>query len=223
MPKYRNQILGYGEDALTLAYLQNQGKRRTLSKAIRKELGTIGKLSLRSDKCEIYYRPSFGRAYTGEPDFIIFAKTEDNSIGYWIVGESKWDNSSEYKKDGRIAIKNNQEIMRIKKLEALRRYWDFTRKNGIPNDRQYSNKIGRALGVKSQNMKGTILFSNVRDFLKRATKYFGKYTEVAILPLLVVFVKKGQKKAYVGKKSKMAVVTIKYTQDDAYVKLGYVT
>jgi uncharacterized protein with HEPN domain len=77
--------LGYGEDALTLVYLQNKEKRKELFDRI----NSIEELKdVVSDNCIIFYRPSFGRRYGfGEPDFIIFNKKE-NIV---IFGESKWD------------------------------------------------------------------------------------------------------------------------------------
>jgi len=86
MEENKKYILGYGEDALTLVYLQNKEKREELFdrinsiKAFKEEVA--------NDDCIIFYRPSFGRKYGfGEPDFIIFNKKE-NIV---IFGESKWD------------------------------------------------------------------------------------------------------------------------------------
>ena len=69
------QILGYGEDSLTLW-------------ALKRELGTILRSlcdTSRPENCKVLYRPSFGRGHGfGEFDFIILA---DACV---YLGESKW-------------------------------------------------------------------------------------------------------------------------------------
>jgi hypothetical protein len=66
-------LYGYGEDALTLKWLQELGNTF-------EEEAVIAK----------FYRPSFGRGRGGygEPDFLILTNADD-SLTIWI-GESKW-------------------------------------------------------------------------------------------------------------------------------------
>ena len=93
------KVYAYGEDAVTLW-------------AIKSKLGEI--LSLLNDdsieeKCEVFYRPSFGRSggpkssQFGEFDFIILSE----NILY--LGESKWDGSSELQK-GILELRDEQKL-----------------------------------------------------------------------------------------------------------------
>jgi len=100
MEENKKYILGYGEDSLTLVYLQNKEKRKELFDRINsiEELKDVA-----NDDCIIFYRPSFGRKYgPGEPDFIIF--NQEKKI--LILGESKWNN---------INIKNLKEQLENRK------------------------------------------------------------------------------------------------------------
>ena len=84
-----NNIMGYGEDALTLWALKNQ---------LRKILDPFKDATDVGD-CLIFYRPSFGRsggpdsAEFGEFDAIVASREK-----YYLI-ESKWDNHSNYAKE----------------------------------------------------------------------------------------------------------------------------
>jgi hypothetical protein len=81
-------LRGYGEDALTFWALKNEKKK------ILKKWGKIN---------AIYYRPSFGRGRNiGEFDFIILTSSR------LILGESKWDESGEIGKNGKVKLRAPQ-------------------------------------------------------------------------------------------------------------------
>ena len=88
-------ILGYGEDSLTLIFLQKPGKRMELSKGINNAWKLTGKskISLKQESCLIFYRPSFARGINGlgEPDFIILDLLLPKVDGFDILNELKKD------------------------------------------------------------------------------------------------------------------------------------
>jgi hypothetical protein len=92
------QILGYGEDALTLWAIKNK---------LDVILETVGD-SFDPSMCQMFFRPSFGRRggdsspQFGEFDFIILSKDR------LYLGESKWVRSSEKLKDGILELRVEQ-------------------------------------------------------------------------------------------------------------------
>jgi hypothetical protein len=104
------QIIGYGEDALTLWAITNK-----LGVILRK-LGDDTEPSA----CKVFYRPSFGRrggesrAEFGEFDFIILARD------LLYLGESKWDRSSEEIKKGVLKLRAEQ----TRRYEVFKFYID---------------------------------------------------------------------------------------------------
>ena len=94
------QILGYGEDALTLWAIQNK------LDVILQTLNDSSDPSM----CQVFYRPSFGRSggpgspQFGEFDFIVLSKNR------LYLGESKWDRSSEKLRDGVIELRPEQTL-----------------------------------------------------------------------------------------------------------------
>src|SRR3990172_9347373 len=92
------EILGYGEDALTLWSLKNK------LGFILASLGDSSDIS----KCLAFFRPSFGRrggkrrSEFGEFDFIILAEQD------LYLGESKWDKSSEIIVNGLMDLRPEQ-------------------------------------------------------------------------------------------------------------------
>lgn len=92
------QMLGYGEDALTLWALKQ--KMPDILQSL--DGSTV------PEDCLVFYRPSFGRrggeerAEFGEFDFILVTKK-----GGLYLGESKWDNSSE-RKEQSIFLRDEQ-------------------------------------------------------------------------------------------------------------------
>ena len=103
------EIMGYGEDALTLWAMKN--RLRTILKQLRD--------STPSASCKVFFRPSFGRgggARFGEFDFVILA---DRSV---YLGESKWHRSQEKKADGTITLGAPQ-LARHKMLRFYIEQW----------------------------------------------------------------------------------------------------
>jgi len=92
------QILGYGEDALTLWAIKN--KLDVILEAVEDSSDP----SMR----QVFFRPSFGRRggdsspQFGEFDFIILTKDR------LYLGESKWVRSSEKLKDGVLELRDEQ-------------------------------------------------------------------------------------------------------------------
>ena len=113
-----NEILGYGEDALTLWALKRH---------ISTILDHFKDKSLPSD-CLTFYRPSFGRhskenaSVFGEFDAIV-----SSPQNIYLI-ESKWDNLTEYKND-KLVIRPEQ-LMRHQILSWYLAHWN----------RKYSNK-----------------------------------------------------------------------------------
>jgi hypothetical protein len=94
------EILGYGEDALTLWAMTD--KLSTIFDTLRD--------GSKASKCRIFLRPSFGRAggptsaQFGEFDFIILAERR------LYLGESKWDKSSEGIQQGVLQLAEHQRL-----------------------------------------------------------------------------------------------------------------
>jgi hypothetical protein len=92
------QILGYGEDALTLWAMKN--KLDVILEALND--------SSDPSTCQVFFRPSFGHSggdkspQFGEFDFIILSQ---NGL---YLGESKWDRLSEKLKDGVLELPAKQ-------------------------------------------------------------------------------------------------------------------
>jgi hypothetical protein len=93
-------ILGYGEDALTLWALKNK------LPAMLEKLDDKSSLS----ECKALFRPSFGRrggenkAQFGEFDFILLSKEQ------LYLGESKWHRSSENINNGLLELREEQRL-----------------------------------------------------------------------------------------------------------------
>ena len=108
------EILGYGEDALTLWSLKNR---------LDFILASLGDSSDTS-KCQAFFRPSFGRSggnkssQFGEFDFILLA---EHRI---YLGESKWDRSSEEIDNGYIKLRTEQ-LLRHKQFKFYVEEWAF--------------------------------------------------------------------------------------------------
>ncbi len=99
------EIKGYGEDSLTLWALKNK-----LKEIIEGCLSSDEIYDLK--KCEVYYRPSFGRGEYGIGEFDFIIKVN----GKIILGESKWWKSGEVTSNG-IKLRDAQ-VNRHKNLIA---------------------------------------------------------------------------------------------------------
>lgn len=92
------EILGYGEDALTLWAITN---RLPMILQALKDTSTVS-------RCRTVFRPSFGRkggersAQFGEFDFILLAER------CLYLGERKWDRSSEDVQEGVLQLREQQ-------------------------------------------------------------------------------------------------------------------
>lgn len=108
------EILGYGEDALTLWSLKN--KLNFILTSLKDPSD--------ENQCRALFRPSFGRrggvrsSQFGEFDFILLA--EQNLY----LGESKWDGSSEKIIDGVIHLRPEQ-LLRHKLFKFYVEEWAF--------------------------------------------------------------------------------------------------
>jgi hypothetical protein len=108
------EILGYGEDALTLWAIQNK---------LGKILSALGELEDKS-KLRVLFRPSFGRSggsgssQFGEFDFIVLCNRT------LLLGESKWDGSSEKVTDGKLNLRAEQ-ILRHQIFKFYVQEWSF--------------------------------------------------------------------------------------------------
>jgi hypothetical protein len=87
-----SDILGYGEDALTLWALKN----------CLKQVLVIFNDNTNPKDCLIFYRPSFGRSGgKGNSEFGEFDAIVASREKYYLM-ESKWDNHSKYEKESLI-------------------------------------------------------------------------------------------------------------------------
>jgi hypothetical protein len=104
------QVIGYGEDALTLWAIANK------LDVILDRLGDDSEPSA----CKVFYRPSFGRhggessAQFGEFDFIILGRH------CLYLGESKWDRSPKGKENGVLKLRTEK----TRRHEVFRFYID---------------------------------------------------------------------------------------------------
>jgi len=183
--KITPSILGYGEDSLTLRLLQNWGQRKALSDQLKEDFD----ITLNQKKTEVFYRPSFGRGYVGEPDFVIFTRNSNSTKWYWIIGESKWDKSNEISKRNELRLGKGQEVVRIDKLRNLLEFWHKYRSSANGEWAAYYQEIGEAFQInKNVRLKDSTLISTVADFLKRADNFFPPGAKVELLALVLVFI-----------------------------------
>ena len=157
------ELIGYGEDALTLWGLTHR-------------LGDIinpfaDKTPI--DSCSVFFRPSFGRhggpksSEFGEFDFILIT----NQAVY--LGESKWHRSSEDLVDGKLHLRPEQlerhEIMAWYIREwsegAFKDWSDFFTKKG--------GKISKRNIVKPLPPPGSLLSENLSKLLTEVQNRFG--------------------------------------------------
>lgn len=151
------EILGYGEDSLTLWALRNKLK----------EILSPFNDNSTEDQCIIFYRPSFGRkggnksSQFGEFDFIILSETTI------YLGESKWD---------RTSIKNNEFKIRDEQLrrhKIFKKYvtkWMHDSFSSWNNFRTYFN--GKLSNEKLMPDSGTLLAENLEFVLNRIKQHF---------------------------------------------------
>ena len=155
------EIIGYGEDALTLWAIKNR-------------LNVIlDKLDDHSDvtKCKVFFRPSFGRSgganssQFGEFDFIILSEK------YLYLGESKWDRSSE-NKEGILVLRDEQKL----RHEIFRFYVEEWLSEDFSNWSSFLQKaeedIKRKGFIKPLAPENSLLSSNLQTILQIIKSHF---------------------------------------------------
>lgn len=143
------QILGYGEDSLTIW---------ALTKKLKKLLHKIGEKTSRSELV-IIYRPSFGRGrWYGEFDAILASK---NRI---FLIESKWDESQEVKSTG-ISLGGSQ-LLRHEILEWYIKKWDNKKYKNWDTFFQKYRKVFKGKYNKEIPQPGRKLANNLEYLLK---------------------------------------------------------
>lgn len=155
------EIIGYGEDALTLWAIKNRLN------------DILAKLDDHSDitKCKVFFRPSFGRSgganssQFGEFDFIILSEE------YLYLGESKWDRSSE-NKDGILELRDEQKL----RHEIFRYYIEEWVSGDFPNWYSFLQKaeedIKRKKFIKPLAPEKSLLSTNLQTILQIIKSHF---------------------------------------------------
>jgi len=203
-------ILGYGEDALTLWSLKNR-------------LGFIlDALKDPSDisKCRAFFRPSFGRSggkkssQFGEFDFIILAEQ------HLYLGESKWDRSSEKIDNGLIDLRPEQ-LLRHKLFKFYIDEWAFGNYTGWSEFESRGKELMRLQQIdKPIAPTGSLLATNLQTVLRIIRDHYS--TKPGIRNVLLYFYSSdngGQPVSEAG--SDFEVVNIDYSEDifDNYIQL----
>ncbi len=162
------EILGYGEDALTLW-------------ALTARLGEV--LTQLHDPtapsgCRVFYRPSFGRAggrgspQFGEFDFILLA----GQVLY--LGESKWDRSPEKMTDGVLQLQKVQ----VERHKLFRFYVDEWASGSYASWRDFARQANEMPQlkrmVKTIAPDGSLLAHNLQTVLQEITGYYVHKPEV---------------------------------------------
>jgi len=162
------QMLGYGEDALTLWALKNR---------LDVILQAVDDSSAPST-CQVFFRPSFGRSggehspQFGEFDFIILSKI------HMYLGESKWVRSSEKFQDGVLELRDEQKL-RHKLFEFYVKEWAFGRYSSW---REFTDKATAKLRLsgiaKTVAPEGSLLASNLQTVLRIIKEHYGSLPDV---------------------------------------------
>ncbi len=156
------EILAYGEDAITLWALKNK---------LPAILHTL-KDSSEPLKCQLFFRPSFGRSggenspQFGEFDIIILS---EKCI---YLGESKWEKSSEHIQEGVLDLRSEQLI----RHDIFRFYveeWAFgIYSNWGDFEREGKRKLQQKGIHKPIAPEGRLLTANLRTVLKIIKQHF---------------------------------------------------
>jgi hypothetical protein len=148
------EIIGYGEDALTLWALKQQ---------IFKILEEFKDKTAISD-CIVFYRPSFGRhskansSVFGEFDAIIASKE------YIYLIESKWDNHTEFK-DVEFILREEQ-TLRHKVFSWYLKHWN---RKYLRNWQSFINEQQNDFKIENKTIapKGSLLSRNLEFILNK--------------------------------------------------------
>jgi hypothetical protein len=202
------EIIGYGEDALTLWAIKNK------LHAILQELNDNSDVS----RCKVFFRPSFGRrggeksAQFGEFDFIILSKERI------YLGESKWDGSSE-NKNGILELRDEQKF----RHEVMKFYICQWFKGDFPDWSSFVRKVGKTtkhMGVeKPLAPVGSLLASNLQTLLETIKSHFSSLPEIRNI---LLYLHKGKSSNPISRVSKdFDLVKIDYSQDsvDNFIRI----
>ena len=160
------QMLGYGEDALTLWAMKN--KLDAILEAMND--------SSDPRTCQIFFRPSFGRRggdkspQFGEFDFIILSQDR------LYLGESKWDRSSEKLEDDVLELRAEQK----RRHEIFRFYveqWAFG-SHSIWGEFTNEAKLQLNGIEKPLAPENSLLASNLQTVLGVIRKYYASLPDI---------------------------------------------
>jgi len=155
------QILGYGEDALTLWAIKNK---------LDVILETVNDSSDPS-MCQVFFRPSFGRRggdsspQFGEFDFILLSK------GRLYLGESKWIRSSEKLKGGVLELREEQK----RRHEIFQFYVERCAFGSYSSWREFTDKARLELesgAAKPLAPENSLLATNLQTVLGVIKEYY---------------------------------------------------
>ena len=200
------EILGYGEDALTLWAL-----KRHMSNILKKfKDGTA------PSKCFTFYRPSFGRnssSVFGEFDAIIVSPKNIYLI------ESKWDNLAEHRKN-EIKLGKEQQL-RHEIFSWYLTHWN-KEYSGHWESFWESYKGKFKFQKKTMPLKGRLLATNLEFILAKASKHCKTISHKNIKNVLLFF-HDGKKTRNLPKISKnFKVIPIDYSKEtkDNFITLA---
>lgn len=204
------QMLGYGEDALTLWAIQN--KLSVILQAVND--------SSDPSTCQVFFRPSFGRRggddspQFGEFDFIILSK------GQLLLGESKWDKSSEKLRDGVLQLRDEQKL-RHRILKFYVEEWAF---GSYSSWREFADKARVKLQLsgiaKPLAPENSLLAYNLQTVLRVIKKHYPSLPDIRNVLLYLyngATVEQPPEKASEG----FELVLIDYSRDafDHFIKI----
>ena len=156
------EILGYGEDALTLWTIKNE---------LDQILSALGDSSSASE-CTVFFRPSFGRRggknspQFGEFDFIIL------SDDFLHLGESKWDRSPELSDSGSLELRDEQ-ILRHRIFAFYVREWAYRQYSSWDEFVRHGSAKLASEGIeKPLAPSGSLLASNLMTVLDTIRDHF---------------------------------------------------
>jgi hypothetical protein len=161
------QILGYGEDALTLWAIKS--KLDVILEAV--------KDSSDPSMCQVFFRPSFGRRggdsspQFGEFDFILLSKDR------LYLGESKWIRSSEKVKGGILELRDEQK-RRHKVFKFYVEKWAF---GDHSNWREFTDKARLELesgDAKPLAPENSLLATNLKTVLRAITEHYASRPDI---------------------------------------------
>jgi len=208
------EIIGYGEDALTLWALTHR------LKVVLDELGD----STSADSITVFFRPSFGRrggperSEFGEFDFILLT---EQAV---YLGESKWHRSSEDVEGGRIKLREEQ----WQRHQILKWYIEEWVAGGFSDWGDFFEKKGGKLTIgnvtKPLPPKGSLLSENLSAVLSKVGKRFPGQTPSVRNVLLYFYVRKEIESLPLSAGEDFTLVTLDYSdyREANFIRLGQI-